>query len=91
MIPCLSSAETQRSPFATLIPSAGFPAHIIGLFKMDYFYSSTRSSAYAVRLMPAMHEIIMQNDRNTLKILVFVRFISVILSFHYFPWVRDSL
>ena len=41
MIPCLSSAEAQRSPFATLIPSAGLPAHIIGLFKMDYFYSST--------------------------------------------------
>ena len=41
MIPYLSSAAAQRSPFATLIPSAGLPAHIIGLFRMDCFYSST--------------------------------------------------
>ena len=32
-------------------------------------------AAYAVALIPTMHEIIMQTDRNTLKILVFVLFI----------------
>ena len=44
MIPYLSTAEAPRYPFATLTPSAGLHAYIIGLFGLDCFYSSTTST-----------------------------------------------
>ena len=39
-------SKLQRPPFVTLFPSVGLPAHIIGLFRVDRFYSSTTARAF---------------------------------------------
>ena len=59
--------EVELYSHVTLFPSAPHSPEVAG-------------NAPAVTLIPTMHEIIMQNDRNTLRILCLVRFIFVILS-----------